>query len=240
MKIRTDFVTNSSSVSEAEIVIDNPVLLEILQKYDVEGVEFDDYFYPTTDPSFDAAQYAAKGGGQELAVWRRSNVDALVQAVHAAVQQTKPGTVFGISPQGNNEQNYDAQYSDVPRWLSTAGYADYIMPQTYWGYGYTLQNGKTDFAFETLIPAWAALPRADGVSLTFGLGAYRIGEGDGGTNDQSQWQSGHNLADMVQTLAATPGVRGFALYRYDSLFHNDAYPDLCAAEVQALRAVLRE
>ena len=115
---------------------------EIVQNYDVDGIQFDDYFYPTTDEAFDTESYARYGGGQDLAEWRRANVNTLVQKVYAAVKAVKPEAVFGISPQGNNDNNYSQQYSDVALWLSTPGYVDYIMPQVYWGYNYTLQNGS--------------------------------------------------------------------------------------------------
>lgn len=209
-------------------------VMEIVNNYNVDGIQFDDYFYPTTDAAFDAASYSALGGGQDLAVWRRANVDTLVRDVYAAIKAAKPGVVFGISPQGNNDNNYNGQYSDVKLWLSTPGYVDYIMPQVYWGYGYTLKNGSTQFAFENITAEWASYPRADGVRLAFGLGAYRIGTGDGGAQDQAQWESGRNLADMVNTLAQTSGVSGYGLYRYDNLFNNGEYAALAQQECAAL------
>lgn len=81
---------------------------EIVQNYDVDGIQFDDYFYPTTDEAFDTESYARYGGGQDLAEWRRANVNTLVQKVYAAVKAVKPEAVFGISPQGNNDNNYSS------------------------------------------------------------------------------------------------------------------------------------
>jgi hypothetical protein len=80
------------------------------------------------------------------------------------------------------------------------------------------------------------MPRAADVALYFGLGAWRIGDGDGGTNDDSvsQWQSGSNLAQQVADLRALE-ADGWALYRYGSLF-DSAWPDLAAAECAALAA----
>lgn len=213
-------------------------VVELLQRYDVDGIQFDDYFYPTTDAAFDAALYAAQGNGKPLEEWRRENVNTLVRRVYEAVKQTKPDVIFGISPQGNNDQNYNTQYSDVGLWLSSPGYVDYIMPQVYWGYGYTLKNGSTRFAFENIVAEWAAMPRDASVSLAMGLGAYRVGPGDGGANDQSQWQSGHNLADMVKTLQQTSGIGGFALYRYDSLFRAGEHEALAVQEQEALRTLV--
>lgn len=216
-------------------------VLEIVQSYDVDGIHFDDYFYPTTDPSFDAEEYAAQGGGLSLAEWRRANVNALVTQTYAAIKAYNPSLRFGISPQGNMDNNYNGQYSDVSLWMSTPGYLDYVLPQLYWGYGYTLQNGAQTYAYENIAAAWADLPRAPSVSLYFGLGAYRIGAGDGGqnANQQTQWETGENLAKMVQD-SRTLGADGYVLYRYDNLFNNAEYPALAAAECAAIAAANAE
>lgn len=215
---------------------------EILDGYAVDGIHLDDYFYPTTDEAFDAAEYAAAGTNLSLEDWRRENVNALVRQLYQLVHtggRTAGAVPLGISPQGNNDNNYAQQYSDAALWLSTPGYIDYAMPQVYWGYGYTTGSGSTRFAFENITAEWLALPRAAGVALYFGLGAYRIGDGDGGNYDhaQDQWQTGRNLADMVTTLRGA-GADGFGLYRSDFLLRNSAWPQLAQAECAALTEVL--
>ena len=72
----------------------------------------------------------------------------------------------------------------------------------YWGQGFALHNGSTRFAFENIVPAWLAYPRAADVALYFGLGAYRVGVGDGGSNENSLsgWSTGRALADQVAFL----------------------------------------
>ena len=215
---------------------------EILDGYAVDGIHLDDYFYPTTDEAFDAAEYAAAGTNLSLEDWRRGNVNALVRQLYRLVHaggRTAGAVPLGISPQGNNDNNYAQQYSDAALWLSTPGYIDYAMPQVYWGYGYTTGSGSTRFAFENITAEWLALPRAEGVALYFGLGAYRIGDGDGGNYDhaQDQWQTGRNLADMVTTLRGA-GADGFGLYRSDFLLRNSAWPQLAQAECAALTEVL--
>jgi uncharacterized lipoprotein YddW (UPF0748 family) len=210
---------------------------ELVQNYAVDGIHFDDYFYPTTDLSLDAEQFAASGAADRSA-WRRANVTTLVKAVHDAVKAADPTLRFGISPQGNPDNDLTQQYSDVSAWLTAEGDAaivDYLCPQLYWGYHYTLQSGSQRFAFENISAEWLAMPRASEVSLCFGLGAWRIGDGDGGSNEDSisQWNTGENLAQQVNDLRAL-GADGYALYRYGSLFAS-AYPDTAAAECDALR-----
>ena len=164
---------------------------ELVEKYAVDGIHFDDYFYPTTDASLDAAQFAASGEA-DLADWRRANVTALVKGARDAVKAADPTLRFGISPQGNR------------------------------------------FAFENIVPEWLGMARAANVALYFGLGAYRVGVGDGGANEDStsQWATGSALARQVADLRRW-GAQGWALYRYDSLF-GPAQNDLAAAERAAL------
>lgn len=171
---------------------------ELVQNYAVDGIHFDDYFYPTTDAALDAAQFAASGAG-DLAAWRRQNVTALVKAAHDAVKAADATLRFGVSPQGNPDNDLGQQYSDVKAWL--------------------------------------AMPRAASTALYFGLGAYRVGEGDGGANEdsQSQWCTGSALARQVERLHSL-GAGGWALYRYDSLFRS-ARPELADAERAALAAL---
>ena len=204
---------------------------ELCANYDVDGIHFDDYFYPTTDPAFDAADYAASGTALTQDDWRRENVNALVELCHATARRY--GVRFGVAPVGDPEQNYALQYSDAARWLRQ-GTVDYLMPQLYWGQEY-VKDGDTSHNLARLAGAWAALPRAAGVRLYAGLGAYRIGAGDG-SDAGSEWVSGRALADQLNLLDRL-GVQGAGLYRYASLFDASDYAGLAAAEVDAVRQV---
>lgn len=204
---------------------------ELCANYDVDGIHFDDYFYPTTDPAFDAADYAASGSTRTQDDWRRENVNALVELCHATARRY--GVRFGVAPVGDPEQNYALQYSDAARWLRQ-GTVDYLMPQLYWGQEY-VKDGDTSHSLARLAGAWAALPRAAGVRLYAGLGAYRIGAGDG-SDAGSEWVSGRALADQLNLLDRL-GVQGAGLYRYASLFDASDYAGLAAAEVDAVRQV---
>ena len=204
-------------------------LAELCAGYDIDGIHFDDYFYPTADPAFDAedhAAYAAAGGTLDLAAWRRQNVDELVRLCWQTVHRY-PGRRFGIAPQGDPATNLATQYSDAARWLAEPGYVDYLMPQLYWGLDWADPARRLD----ALAGTWAALPRADGVALYAGLGAYRIGDADAG----AEWLSGRALAAQTEALAAA-GITGVGLYRYASLFADPAHSALAEQECAALRA----
>lgn len=204
-------------------------LEELCARYALDGIHFDDYFYPATDPAFDADEYAAyqaDGGTLELTAWRCAQIDALVSLCWQTVHR-HPGVRFGIAPQGDPDANLTGQYSDAARWLAEPGYVDYLMPQLYWGREYPDENHRLD----TLAQEWAALPRAEGVKLYAGLAAYRIGEGETG----GEWRGGGALAAQAGVLAAD-GFDGVGLYRYDSLFAGTE-PALAARERAALAAL---
>lgn len=141
-----------------------------------------------------------------------ANVTRLVKAAHDAVKAADPTLRFGVSPQGNPDNDRNEQYTDLSVWLTASGadaVVDYLCPQIYWGYGYTLSSGSTRFAFENITAEWLALPRAESTALYFGLGAYRVGVGDGGANADSvsQWVHRSALARQVTDLRSA-GARG--------------------------------
>ena len=203
---------------------------ELCQNYDLDGIHFDDYFYPTTDASFDAADYAASGTSLSLEDWRRQNVNALMTLCHSVTRRY--GIRFGVAPLADLELCYSGQYSDAARWLAQGGFVDYLMPQLYWGMTYQ-QNGDTTRSLPELAAQWAALPRAEGVALYGGLGAYRLGDGDGSTAGTDEWNTGHALADQL-ALLDTLHFQGAGLYRYGSLWANPPWESLAAQERQAV------
>ena len=126
----------------------NDVVIDIVKRYDVDGIHFDDYFYPYPKKGEefpDKTSYAKYGKGMTRGDWRRKNVDLLIEEIHDSIAATKPWVIFGVSPFGiwrnkksdprgsdtNGLQNYDALYADVLLW-SKNGWVDYVIPQLYW------------------------------------------------------------------------------------------------------------
>ncbi|OYT91453.1 MAG: hypothetical protein CFE43_13125 [Burkholderiales bacterium PBB3] len=131
------------------------VMLDVLTRYDVDGIHMDDYFYPYPVTQGDEPKteidfpdqitwqrYVDGGGLLAREDWRRSNVDALVQHLNTRIHQIKPWVRFGISPFGIGRPDqrpagiqgfsqYHKLYADVERWLQ-AGWLDYLVPQLYW------------------------------------------------------------------------------------------------------------
>ena len=108
---------------------------EIVENYNVDGIHWDDYFYPASDDSFDDseayAEYMLGGGKLSLSDWRKQNISTLVKSVYSAVKASDSEVEFGISPAGNIENCLSAG-ADVKTWGSQEGYVDYLCPQIYW------------------------------------------------------------------------------------------------------------
>jgi uncharacterized lipoprotein YddW (UPF0748 family) len=125
------------------------VILDVVRRYDIDGVHFDDYFYPYpekdvrggTVPFPDREAWEKQGAGLSRAAWRRRNVDTFVQEVQKAIRNQKPWVRFGISPFGiwrpgnpkpvTGLDAYDVLYADARKWLQS-GWVDYMVPQLYW------------------------------------------------------------------------------------------------------------
>ncbi|MDE7279014.1 MAG: family 10 glycosylhydrolase, partial [Oscillospiraceae bacterium] len=148
-------------------------ITEIAANYKVDGIQIDDYFYPTTGKSFDSTAYSAMGKGTSLSDWRIANVNKMVKKLYRAVHSANDTVVFGISPQGSVENNYGELYADVRKWCSENGYCDYILPQVYFGF----DNAALPYA--DVIALWNSMVENSDVKLVIGLAAYKIGAEDG-------------------------------------------------------------
>ncbi|MEW5737465.1 MAG: family 10 glycosylhydrolase [Myxococcota bacterium] len=208
---------------------------DLVRNYDVDGVHFDDYFYPypvSGTPFPDSQQYAAyqaDGGTMTRLAWRRDNVNQLVQGVSQAVAARKPHVRFGISPFGiyrpgvpegiTGLNAYDELACDSLAWLSN-GWLDYLAPQLYWP---TTQAGQE---FDLLI-AWWARQVSNGQSIFAGHALYRLGTSGAWTLQE--------LRDQVAlTRAEYPNAAGSIWFRHAHLrddlggvqttFTTDFYP----------------
>ena len=195
---------------------------EIAALYDVDGIHFDDYFYPTDDESIDANQYAAYVEETEeplpLHEWRTANINALIAAVYHRIKQTAPDVVFGISPQGNLDNNEKIN-ADVLTWCAQSGYIDYICPQLY----YSFENEA--LPFEEALQQWNAMERLDSVKLYIGLAVYKAGtDADNGT-----WlNTDDTIARQIERAEET-GADGVILYAVDYLDREETRAEMANA-----------
>jgi uncharacterized lipoprotein YddW (UPF0748 family) len=169
-------------------------MLDAVKRYDIDGLHWDDYFYPYPSPNKpfnDDAAFAAYGGGfANRADWRRNNVDTLVLEMQQRIKALKPHVKFGISPfavwrniatdpSGSNTtagcETFDDLYADTRGWVRKE-WIDYIAPQIYWSIGFSVAD------YAVLLPWWAETVRGTNVELYVGEAVYRVGtpgQGDG-------------------------------------------------------------
>lgn len=215
---------------------------EVAENYPVDGIHFDDYFYPSVndaDPQawFDKPEYDASGSSLSIADWRRENVSQLVSQVYSTVKSVRPDLVFGISPQGYlpNLRSDTSMFVDIDRWMGENGFVDYIMPQLYWGFeAKNLRGEDAAYAFDSNLASWIALKKTGSVKLCLGLGMYRAGTDVADNNQVSEWlQFDDIISRQVQTARASGQVSGFCYYSYSSFLE-----DAAASEVANLVSLL--
>lgn len=196
---------------------------EIVKNYDVDGIHFDDYFYPNLgakyESNFDALEYEAYlaeceadgATAADIVTWRRNNVSRLVKKTYSAIKKIDSDCVFGISPQGNIDNLMSSQkyYVDIERWLKSSDFVDYICPQIYWGI-----NHQTA-PFASKLQDFLDLRTSDTVNVYAGLAVYKAGAKLTGDPD---WEKSDSvIADEVTIARETGLTDGFMLYRYESL-----------------------
>ncbi len=202
---------------------------EIAKNYDVDGIQFDDYFYPTQNPEFDKTAYdnyskSASKNGKPLSLmeWRRGNINALVSLVYSEIKAVNPNISFGIAPQGNvqNDLNMGA---DVSTWCSVKGYVDYICPQLY------VNFDNPVLPFDSAAQNWHKLVKNTNVKLYLGLAVYKSGsDADNGT-----WKKSNNILAQQVNVGRKTNCDGFMFYSWDYL-----NKDQTKEEVQNVMKVL--
>lgn len=200
------------------------VIRDLVKRYDIDAIHFDDYFYPYRVPGKafpDGASFARYGNGLDEASWRRSNVDSVICLLSKAIKEENKYCRFGVSPFGvwrNSSQdpegsptrggqtNYDDLYADILLWLQK-GWIDYVTPQLYWEFGHRL------VAYETLIDWWSR--HAYGKHLYIGHGVYRVYE-----QTNSAWKNKNELPHQISLLREYPTVQGSAFFSSKSFVKN--------------------
>ncbi|MBD0696158.1 glycoside hydrolase family 10 protein [Streptomyces sp. CBMA123] len=195
-------------------------VLDAVRRYDLDGVHFDDYFYPypvAAQRFDDDAAYARYGTGfPDRAAWRRDNIDLLVRETAARIKEIDGRVRFGISPFGvwRNEatdgrgsattagvQAYDDLHADTRRWVRE-GWLDYICPQLYWNIGFA----AADYA--VLVPWWDEVARGTGVDLYLGEALYKAGD----PAQPAAWQDPAELSRHLALAGHRPSVRGHCFF----------------------------
>ena len=194
---------------------------EILQKYSIDGIHIDDYFYPTTSKDFDAQsylQYKSEGGSLSLEDFRRNNINLLISEIYKTVKNERIDAWFGVSPSGNNKRNYNELYADVALWCGSDGYIDYICPQIYFGFEHSTHS------FDKICNEFSSLVTSDSVKLFIGITLEKAALGTDGKEDfyagtgKSEWIEQKDIVarslSYCQTLTSCSGVAIFSYQHF--------------------------
>ncbi len=204
------------------------VVEDIVSRYDIQGIHMDDYFYPYPAGKQqipDAQTFKDNPRGfDNIADWRRNNVNRVIQDIHQAIRSIKPEVEFGISPFGvwRNQSrdsingsatragitNYDDLYADVLLWMQE-GWIDYVVPQLYW------EIGKPTADYEILAHWWAK--HSAGCKLYIGMAPYRL---EGGKKEAAAWRTGNEISRQMRLNRTIPEITGECFYSTRPLLRN--------------------
>lgn len=214
---------NPAHAAARQLVLDG--VREILERYEVDGIHFDDYFYPAGMDK-QAEPFEAVPDGMDVGDWRRTQVDALISGAYGLAHCH--ARLFGVSPTALTDSCRNTAYADVATWMRQAGYVDYICPQIYFGFD------NTNHPFAETLAMWESLPRHDEVALYIGLALYKSGISDDpyAGDGRAEWSTRQDIiARQLQALREGGAADGFVLFRY-------AHLSAAQQEMENLQALL--
>lgn len=208
---------NPASNEVTKLIVDG--IVEIIKNYDVDGIHFDDYFYPDDTIDLENYQeYINAGGTLTLSDYRLNNTTNMIKEVYTAIKSINKNILFGISPEGNINNNYEFNYVDTKKLVSEDGYIDYIMPQIYFGFL------NESLPFIDTLHMWNSLIKAPNVKIMPALAFYKAGNNDTfAKSGENEWVENNDIIKkQVLTSRNVNKYNGFCLFRY-SFLYNDEY-----------------
>ena len=195
---------------------------ELVRNYEIDGIHFDDYFYPYNLSGFDdSAAFSQYGGGLSLEDFRRNAVNTLVESTYKLIKTLNKNVAFGISPFGiwanqsvnsagsatSGMSSYTAIFSDSKTWVER-GWLDYICPQIYWSF----ENKAAPY--DVLVDWWDRLCSANNMKLYIGIALYKVG------TEEAGWESGEIMERQIAYAAAKSSYAGHCFFRYAMMMDN--------------------
>lgn len=201
-------------------------IIEILENYDIKGIHFDDYFYPTTDKKFDEKEYQEyleNNPDISLADFRRNNINKLISVVYKTVHKFKK--IFGISPHCSFYYNYNTQYADIEMWCNSENFIDYIAPQIYFNFTEkqeTEDNQPLDF--KKCLEYWQK--KARNTPIYIGLALYKC-------SDEKDFSINNDVIAKQINYIKNKNIDGFIIFSYSYFKKNKQETENIIKEIQA-------
>ncbi len=189
---------------------------ELMDRYDIDGIHIDDYFYPTTSRDFDTISYESYGNELSLEDFRRKNITLLISELHAAASAR--GLIFGVSPGGNMDRNYNELYADVEEWCEQ-GIVDYLCPQIYFGLRHET------FPFEKVVREFSYMCTEHGIDMIIGMTLEKAQNGYNGVADayagsgKNEWIENKDVLSRCIEIAFSMNCKDVAFFSY-RLFYS--------------------
>lgn len=192
-------------------------VLELVSNYEIDGVHFDDYFYPTTAPQFDYEfynEYTAKTENPlPLEDYRRLQTALLISEVGKTVKLAKKDILFSVSPAADIERNHNLLYADISFWCKEK-FIDAVIPQLYFGFNYPNEN----FGFKKLLDSWLNYIDGD-IPVYIGLAPYKLNTDN--EPDKEEWKNGTDIVSKQIEICKKSGrIKGVVLFSKSSLFNE--------------------
>ncbi|KMT21097.1 glycoside hydrolase family 10 protein [Clostridium cylindrosporum] len=228
---------NPGEPKAQQFVIDT--VMEVVKKYDIDAVHFDDYFYPyggfkTTNP--DIATYKKYGTGfSSIENWRRNNIDNLIKNLNTQIKSAKSDVKFGISPFGiwgskskhpsgspegegsavssGSLSSYDDIFADTRKWVKN-NWIDYITPQLYWSMNNSISS------YKVLVDWWGNVVQGTKCNLYIGHAVYKYRDGEANTNEVADWKNPSEIPNQITYSRNNANVKGSSFFSLRDLESN--------------------
>ena len=233
-KVDGIYYYNPASDVTINHVIDG--IKELIKNYKFKGILFDDYFYPSDDiDEKEYKEYLKNNKTISLKEYHLSIINNFIKKVHEEVKKLDENILFGISPDGNIENNYNKNYADVKLWCSELDYIDFIMPQLY--YGFNNENKP----FKRTAEDWSKIVTNKNIKLYFALAFYKVGTIDNYAGSGSnEWLENDDIIKKQIIISRNiNNYEGFSLFRYDNLFNKELFTKTTDKELDNLKNTLK-
>jgi len=205
---------------------------EILE-YPIDGLLIDDYFYP--DKEIDRKDYEEYKKKTNISIeeYHFEKINQLLKKIHKECQ--KKNVIFGVSPDGNIENNYEKHFADVKKWMSSKEYIDFIMPQIYYGFYNSTK------AYCKVLEEWESYLKEEAIDFYTALAFYKVGREDNYAKEgRKEWLENDNIIMREILLSRNrKNYQGFSLFRYDYLFEENHYTNNSKLELENLKKVIK-
>ena len=208
--------------------------VEEVLDYEVDGILFDDYFYPNSIiDEKDYQEYIKNNDYVNPENYRLEVINNMIKKVYKKCKEKN--IPFGISPDGNIDNNYSSHYADIKTWLKSDLYIDFIMPQIYYGF----YNSSRDYL--NTLKEWENHIINKNIDLYVALAFYKVGQYDKYAKDGSnEWLVNDDIIMREILLSRnSKNYKGFSLFRYNHIFNEDTFTNNTVKEIENLKKIIK-